>query len=66
MPVTGSTRRTRRPVSTLDDSQSFLEEINPGNTVKGVVVFDVPKKFEAAKAELHDSMFSGGVEIALT
>jgi hypothetical protein len=49
----------------LDDSQSFLEEINPGNTVKGVVIFDVPKKFKATKAELHDSMFSGGVEVAL-
>jgi hypothetical protein len=49
----------------LDDSKSFLEEINPGNVVKGVVVFDVPKNFAPEKAELHDSLFSGGVEVSL-
>lgn len=50
----------------LDDSKSFLEEINPGNVVRGVVVFDVPKNFTAMKAELHDSLWSGGVEISLS
>ena len=27
----------------LDDSQTFIEEINPGNSLTGIVVFDVPK-----------------------
>lgn len=49
------------------DAKSFLEDINPGNSVKGVLVFDVPKSgFKPGKIELHDSAFSGGVEVALT
>ncbi|MEG3616458.1 DUF4352 domain-containing protein [Isoptericola haloaureus] len=49
----------------LDDSNSFLNEINPGNTVDGVVVFDVPTDATPATLELHDSAFSGGVEVSL-
>lgn len=49
----------------LDDSNSFLNEINPGNAVDGVVVFDVPEDVELHRLELHDSLFSGGVEVAL-
>jgi len=46
-------------------SESFLNEINPGNSVKATVVFDVPKGAKLTKVELHDSMFSGGVDVAL-
>ncbi|WP_407320110.1 DUF4352 domain-containing protein [Isoptericola halotolerans] len=49
----------------LDDSNSFLNEINPGNSVDGVVVFDLPADASAATLELHDSMFSGGVEVSV-
>jgi hypothetical protein len=49
----------------LDDSQSFLNEVNPGNVVRGIVVFDVPKSFTPKKVELHDSPFSGGVDVDL-
>lgn len=50
----------------LPESQSFLEDINPGNTVSGKVVWDVPKSgFKAERLELHDSMLSGGVEVTL-
>jgi hypothetical protein len=49
----------------LEDSKSFLEEINPGNGVNGTLVYDVPKTFKAAKIELHDAAFSGGVEVTL-
>jgi hypothetical protein len=50
----------------LPESQSFLEDINPGNTVTGKVVWDVPASgFKADHLELHDSMFSGGVEVTL-
>ncbi|MDO8147526.1 DUF4352 domain-containing protein [Isoptericola sp. b515] len=49
----------------LDDSNSFLNEINPGNTVDGIVVFDMPKDAKPATLELHDSAFSGGVEVSV-
>jgi hypothetical protein len=44
----------------------FLNDINPGNSVSGVILFDLPRSDKAVKAELHDSVFSGGVTIALT
>ncbi|MGC4805060.1 DUF4352 domain-containing protein [Micromonospora sp. DT233] len=48
-----------------DDQSTFFEEINPGNQVTGVFVFDIPKKVKLTKLELHDSMFSGGVTVSL-
>lgn len=49
----------------LDQSNSFLNQINPGNTVEGIVVFDVPADATLTTAELHDSAFSGGVTVTL-
>lgn len=49
----------------LADAKSLYEEINPGNQVAGVVVFDVPVGTEIVKVELHDSAFSGGVPVVL-
>ena len=49
----------------LEDSSSFIEEINPGNTVKGTLVFDLPKDVDPTRIELHDSAFSGGVVVDL-
>jgi hypothetical protein len=49
----------------LDESKSFLNEINPGNTVKGIIVFDIPKDVTPVKLELHDSLFSSGVTVNL-
>jgi hypothetical protein len=50
----------------LPASKSFLEDINPGNTVTGKVIWDVPSSgFKADHLELHDSMFSDGVEVTL-
>ena len=43
----------------------FFNDINPGNTVHGVILFDLPKGDKAVKAELHDSAFSGGVTVSL-
>jgi hypothetical protein len=43
----------------------FLNDINPGNTVKGELAFDMPAGLKAVKAELHDSAFSGGVIVNL-
>lgn len=50
----------------LDGAQNlWLTEINPGNSVSGHLAFDVPAGAELASLELHDSMLSGGVSIAL-
>ena len=43
----------------------FLNEINPGNTVRGELAFDMPARLKAVKAELHDSAFSGGITVNL-
>ncbi|MBM2621061.1 DUF4352 domain-containing protein [Actinoplanes sp. LDG1-06] len=47
------------------DQQVFFEDVNPGNTVRGKLVFDVPKGTKLTTVELHDSLFSGGVKVAL-
>lgn len=46
-------------------NDTFFKEINPGNTLKGVFVFDAPKGTKLTKARLHESMFSNGVEGSL-
>ncbi|PFX04637.1 hypothetical protein CJ469_00045 [Nocardia farcinica] len=40
-------------------------EINPGNRFSVILAFDVPVGTEAAALEFHDSMFSGGVRVAM-
>ncbi len=49
----------------VDQSNAFLKDINPGNTVKGIVAFDVPKTTNLTQLELHDSPFSGGAKVSL-
>ena len=49
----------------LADSGSFFNVINPGNSVAGIVAFDVPVEATPATVRLHDSLFSGGVEVSL-
>lgn len=49
----------------LKDSNAFFNNINPGNTVNGVLIFDVPKSLKIKAIELHDSILSGGVTVAL-
>ncbi|WP_433383766.1 DUF4352 domain-containing protein [Actinoplanes sp. CA-142083] len=48
------------------DSSTFLQQINPGNTVKGRLVFDVPPAAKLTSIVLHESMFSAGVKIPLS
>lgn len=50
----------------LEGSETFLNDINPGNSVEGTVIFDIPADAQPAAVELHDSMFSGGVTVSLT
>ncbi|WP_460525889.1 DUF4352 domain-containing protein [Flindersiella endophytica] len=49
----------------LEDSESLLEQINPGNKLSGIVVFDVPKGTKIQKLELHDSAFSDGAIVTV-
>ena len=44
---------------------TFLEDINPGNSVKGRLVFDVPAGMKLSAVVLHESMFTTGVRIPL-
>lgn len=44
---------------------SWYSDINPGNSVEGTIVFDVPKDVTPTVAELHDSAYSGGIKVNL-
>ena len=44
---------------------TWLNDINPGNTVRGRIAFDMPTGDKAVQIELHDSMFSNGVIVKL-
>ncbi len=48
-----------------EDSSTFLESINPGNTVKGVLIFDVPPGTKLTSLVLHESMFTAGIKVPL-
>lgn len=43
----------------------WLAQINPGNSVEGTLVFDVPADVTVTQAQLHDSAFSGGIKVNL-
>ncbi len=47
------------------DHSTFLESINPGNQVKGKLVFDVPEGTKLTSIVLHESMFTAGVRVPL-
>ncbi|MGW7416148.1 DUF4352 domain-containing protein [Streptomyces sp. NPDC054863] len=49
----------------LENSRSFYNQINPGNTVEGIVVFDIPGNARPVQLELHDSLFSSGATVRL-
>jgi hypothetical protein len=40
--------------------------INPGNTIRAKVVFDIPRTASIARVELHDSGLSGGVQVTVS
>jgi len=47
------------------DNQTFLRRLTPGDRVTGQLVFDIPKAARLTSLELHDSLLSGGVKVAL-
>jgi hypothetical protein len=52
-------------IESVGDEFLGKDEINPGNQVDGIVVFDIPEDAVPASLRLHDSFLSGGVEVAL-
>jgi hypothetical protein len=46
-----------------ENGQPFLEQVRPGATVSGKLVFDLPKDQKIAKLEFHESTFSVGVAV---
>jgi hypothetical protein len=44
---------------------TLFNQLNPGASVQGVLVFDVPAGTQLTSLELHDSMLSGGVTVNL-
>lgn len=47
-------------------SQTFLEQVNPGNTVKGILVFDIPKDVQPTTLGVKGGMFGSEKLIALS
>jgi hypothetical protein len=54
-----------RAASYLKDPRGLYREIAPDKTVRGVIVFDVPKTTAPTAVELHDSAYSRGVRVTL-
>lgn len=52
-------------VTPMSSGSAWYNEINPGNSVEGTFVFDVPKDVSLTTLELHDSAFSGGIKVNL-
>lgn len=50
---------------TAPSGSTWYNDINPGNSVEGVVVFDIPKDQTPTTAELHDSSPSNGIKVSL-
>lgn len=61
----GMTNADAGAAAYLDDARSLLEEINPGDSLTGVVVFDIPIDALPAGVELHESASSDGVTVPL-
>lgn len=47
------------------DSMLFLEGVNPGNTAKGTIIFDVPKEAKITEVTLTGGLFSDSADVSL-
>lgn len=45
------------------EQQLFQNQINPGNQVTGVVVYDIPRESHIAELELHESEHTAGLRV---
>ena len=49
----------------IEYDEVWYNTINPGNTVEGVLVYDVPDGTELVELELHDAALSDGVTVSI-
>lgn len=63
----GKTYSSDTEASLYEDPKDtlFLEGVNPGNTAKGLVVFDVPKKTKITQVSLQGGLFGDSAEVSL-
>ena len=47
----------------MDNADALFSEINPGNSLDTRIPFDVPQDAAITTARLHDSAFSGGIQV---
>jgi hypothetical protein len=59
------TADTRAGVVANGDGVAVWNVVNPGNSVRAQVVYDIPPTATLSIVELHDSAFSGGVRVDL-
>ena len=45
--------------------QTLWDQLRPGDSVSGTMVFDIPADRKAVALELHDGIASGGVTVRL-
>ncbi|HEY6798850.1 MAG TPA: DUF4352 domain-containing protein [Kineosporiaceae bacterium] len=50
----------------LGHLRNLYDDVGPGRTVDGTLVFDLPAGARPARIELHDSLLSGGTDVMLT
>jgi hypothetical protein len=48
------------------ENNPLNQSINPGNQISTVLVYDIPKSAQINRLQLHDSAFSGGVQVTVT
>lgn len=48
-----------------EGNDAWISEINPGNSIEAIVVFDTAKGVKLVAVEVKDSAFSGGATISL-
>lgn len=56
---------TTAGLTLANNGNIWLAQINPGNSVEGVLVFDLPVDQTPVVAQLHDSAFSNGIKVNL-
>ncbi|HEX6674286.1 MAG TPA: serine/threonine-protein kinase [Actinomycetes bacterium] len=64
--VGGSRNQVDAGATLRAGSRLPLARVNPGNSVSGTLVYDVPTSFRPRAVELHDSALSRGVRLSLT
>lgn len=47
-----------------EDGEILLEEINPGNTVDGAIIFDVPEGTTPTEASLGGGLLGGDARVS--